>query len=399
MTALRHIEFLKNLEQLRFTGQLVQTDAAGQRWNFYFCQGRLLYATGGPHPVRRWRRNLLTFCPRIPTYRLAWQADLAKVDPTKHEFSWEYALLNLWVTQQRIKLEQAEKFIDAAITEVIFDVMQATEVTEKIQYSKTFSPLFQPIEVDTAVGKADLWQQRWHQAGLEGYSPNQAPIIKQPDQLRQLGSAQLYQTLIHLLDGQRTLRDVAVEMRRDVVEITSALQHFNQMGLVEFTSIADLPGLVFQREPPRASQIMVTPTSALIACVDDSSTVRNMMEQLLITSGYQFLGVEDPLRAIGILLARKPDLIFLDLIMPNVNGYEICEKLRKISCFRKTPIVILTGSDGYTNRLRSNFVGAPTFLVNHSTLRRCWGLFINTYNLLLIFLRCSCRNWVDGWMR
>lgn len=359
---MRHVDFLKNLEQLRFTGQLVQTDTAGQTWNLYLSQGRILYATGGMHPVRRWRRNLITFCPRIPTYRLAWQIDLAKVSPDKHEFSWEYALLNLWVAQQRITREQAEKLIDATVTEVMFDVMQAGQVTEKIQYSKAFSPLFQPIEVETAILKAYSLQQQWHKAGLDAYSPNLAPIIKQPDQLRQLGSAQLYQTLISLLDGQRTLRDVAVEMRRDVADIAAALLGCAQMGLVEFTTVADLPSLVFQRDPPAARLVTTAAPQALIACVDDSSTVRSMMERLLSTSGYQFLGVDDPLRAIGILLARKPDFIFLDLVMPNVNGYEICEKLRQISCFRKTPIVILTGSDGYANRLRSNFVGASDFL-------------------------------------
>ena len=47
------------------------------------------------------------------------------------------------------------------------------------------------------------------------------------------------------------------------------------------------------------------------------------MEQLLTSVGYRFLEIEDDLRAIGILLARKPDLIFLDLVMPNTNGYEI----------------------------------------------------------------------------
>jgi two-component system, chemotaxis family, response regulator PixG len=362
VTALRHVDFLKNLEQLRFTGQLVQTDAAGQMWTFYLSQGRILYATGGTHPVRRWRRNLITFCPRIPTYRLAWQIDLAKVSPDRHEFSWEYALLDLWVTQQRITREQAEKLVNATVTEMLFDVMQAGNVTDKIQYSKAFSPLFRPIEVETAIVAAYSLQQQWHKAGLDAYSPNQAAIVKQPDQLRQVGSAQLYQTLISLLDGQRTLRDVAVEMRRDVVDIATALHGCAQLGLIEFTTVADLPTLVFQRDPPGARLATASTSQALIACVDDSFTVRNMMERLLRTSGYQFLGIDDPLRAIGILLARKPDFIFLDLVMPNVNGYEICEKLRQISCFRKTPIVILTGSDGYANRLRSNFVGASDFL-------------------------------------
>lgn len=86
------------------------------------------------------------------------------------------------------------------------------------------------------------------------------------------------------------------------------------------------------------------------------------MQSLLSAAGYQFLGVDDAMRAFGILLARKPDLIFLDLVMPNANGYEICAQLRKLACFRNTPIVILTGNDGIVDRVRAKLVGASDFL-------------------------------------
>jgi two-component system, chemotaxis family, response regulator PixG len=68
------------------------------------------------------------------------------------------------------------------------------------------------------------------------------------------------------------------------------------------------------------------------------------------------------MRAIAVLLARKPNLIFLDLVMPSTNGYEICSQLRKLSYFRDTPIVILTGHDGIVDRVRAKLVGASDFL-------------------------------------
>jgi len=86
------------------------------------------------------------------------------------------------------------------------------------------------------------------------------------------------------------------------------------------------------------------------------------LEKILTTAGYQFLAVQDSLRAIATLLTRKPDLIFLDLVMPNTNGYEICGQLRKVSSFRNTPIIILTGNDGIIDRVRAKMVGASDFL-------------------------------------
>ena len=86
------------------------------------------------------------------------------------------------------------------------------------------------------------------------------------------------------------------------------------------------------------------------------------MEKILTSQGYQYLALNDALRAIATLLARKPDLIFLDLIMPNANGYEICSQLRKLSFFRNTPIVILTGNDGIIDRVRAKMVGSTDFI-------------------------------------
>ncbi|NEQ50040.1 MAG: response regulator, partial [Leptolyngbya sp. SIO3F4] len=78
--------------------------------------------------------------------------------------------------------------------------------------------------------------------------------------------------------------------------------------------------------------------------------------------GYQTHCIQDSLRAIAVLLSKKPALIFLDLVMPDTNGYELCSQLRRISCFKETPVVILTGNDGMIDRVRARMVGASAFL-------------------------------------
>ena len=60
--------------------------------------------------------------------------------------------------------------------------------------------------------------------------------------------------------------------------------------------------------------------------------------------------------------AKKYDLVFLDVMMPNTHGYEICSQLRKAPSFRTTPIVILTGNDGIVDQVRARLVGASDFL-------------------------------------
>jgi two-component system, chemotaxis family, response regulator PixG len=61
-------------------------------------------------------------------------------------------------------------------------------------------------------------------------------------------------------------------------------------------------------------------------------------------------------------LEQKPDLIFLNLVMPITNGYELCSQIRRVSLFKETPIVILTGNDGIIDRFRVKMAGASDFI-------------------------------------
>jgi two-component system, chemotaxis family, response regulator PixG len=365
---LRQNQLLATLETVRFSGQLICTDSTGQQWIIYISQGSILYATGGAHPVRRWRRNVALYCPQMALHRVTWYFDLAKLPAAALILGWEYALLNLWRSRQEITAEQIAKIVHSNVIEALFEIAQAGNVTERIQQNGTLSAQLEAmlhsaaaITVEAAIAAAQLRWKSWQNAHLADYLPYKAPVIRQPKQLQSRNPA-LYQNLSSLLNGQHTLYDLAVQVKRNVIDITASLLPCMQLEWIELISISDFPVPMLRRDVPQLSLAPAASKQSLIACVDDSQTVRQMMEELLTSAGYQFVGIGDPLRAIGVLLNRKPDLIFLDLMMPNANGHEVCEQLRKLSCFRNTPIVILTGSDGYANRLRSNFVGASDFL-------------------------------------
>lgn len=346
------------LKQERFSGQLVLKSLREQSWAFYLFLGRILYATGGSHPVRRWRRNLIAHCPKIAFEQLKLENNISSERTTEFNISWEYQLLYSGVEQQLFTRETAAKMIGNIVAEVLFDVTQARQVTYQAEPENSSYPqlvLLDPVQVITEVQL--LWQT-WERAKIANWSPNLAPAIKQPEQLQQQVSASVYQNLTKLLDGQRTLRDLAVVMKRDVVEVTCSLLPYIQSGLVELIDIPDLPGPISPTETPPPPP----PAGPLVACVDDSPLVCQGMEKILTHAGYQFLAVQDSLRAIATVLTRKPDLIFLDLVMPNTNGYEICSQLRKVSTFRNTPIIILTGNDGIIDRVRAKMVGATDFL-------------------------------------
>jgi two-component system, chemotaxis family, response regulator PixG len=149
-------------------------------------------------------------------------------------------------------------------------------------------------------------------------------------------------------------------MQRPLPSLLRALLPWIENGMIELQEISDLPLPVSQLQ---ASSFRTCPSpKALIACIDDSPLIGHTLSHVLNPLGYEVLPIANPLRGITTLLDRKPDLIFLDLIMPNTNGYELCTFLRKTSVFEKTPIVILTDSDTIIDRVRAKMAGSSEFL-------------------------------------
>ena len=353
-------QFFNTLKRLQFNGQVVLKTPRGLECFFYLHLGWIMYATRGTHLVRRWRRNLAIHCPNILSDPQALQVELPSTEQGNFTTCWEEHLLSLWVAQQKVTREQAAIITQSVVSEVLFDVLRSRSIAYQIKPDKLLSTQLVLIDPEEVFAEVQPMSQLWKNANLIDYSPNTSPLIKQPEKLQKGVSPSVYQALSNLLNGQYTLYDLGIQMKRDIVQVTRPLLPYIQAGWVELINIPDFPIPVKVSVPKTPSRR--TEKEPLIACIDDSILICQTMEKLLTSVGYQFFSVTDDLRALATLLARKPDLIFLDLVMPNTNGYEICTQLRKLSMFRNTPIVILTGNDGIVDQVRARLVGATDFL-------------------------------------
>ena len=360
-TAAKQIELFESLKESRFSGQLVISDAQDRTWILYLYLGRIVYASGGIHPVRRWRRHVVAYCPERLSHVEEIQLALANIAQEESRISWEYQLLSVWIDQNKITRDQATKVIKATVVEVIFDITQAVQVSCESIRDNLLTTRLILIDAEQVIKQANKLYSAWQEAKVADRSPDMSPLIRQPEALRQRTSAQVYQNLTQLLDGKQTLRDLSVRMKRDVVTVTRSLLPYIQLGLVQLVEVGDIAPPV---STPVAQKLFKskTPRRITIACIDDSVQICQTMESIVKEAGYNFVSEMDGLRAIAVLLSRKPDLIFLDLVMPNTNGYEICSQLRKLSFFKTTPIVILTGNDGIVDRVRAKMVGSTDFL-------------------------------------
>lgn len=101
---------------------------------------------------------------------------------------------------------------------------------------------------------------------------------------------------------------------------------------------------------------------AKILCVDDDELVLLAIEELLHTEGYDVVTASGGAVALATLESQTVDLMIFDIIMPGMNGYELCEKVRVMERFAETPIIMLTARSGEEDRKRGMEAGATVYL-------------------------------------
>ena len=95
-----------------------------------------------------------------------------------------------------------------------------------------------------------------------------------------------------------------------------------------------------------------------IAVVDDAKTIRMMMSHTLKNMGCEVECAEDGYKALGMLRRFKPDLIFLDITMPELDGYQTCTLIRNAESTKDTPVIMLSSSDGIFDIAKGQARGA-----------------------------------------
>ncbi|MBF2097753.1 MAG: pentapeptide repeat-containing protein [Gloeomargaritaceae cyanobacterium C42_A2020_066] len=328
--------------------------AGQEQWQLYLFFGRLLYATGGRHRVRRWARYLKLYAPAYRPAELT-----AAVDSP-----WEYTLIAQGLAQGYVTLSQAKSIVQSSVQEVLFHVLTTEDAQTEWQPESPLTQQIVLIQIDRALEEARSLHSRWQEVLkpvrglLRQFSPDVALHLRHPESLSRQVSPQVQQVLTQILDGQHTLWDMAALTKQSLPTVTRFLLDLVQQSIVDLTDISDLPAPV--TPPPVATT--TAPVGPLVACLDDSPLILQTLERILRPAGYRTLALQDPMAQMALLLEHRPDLILLDWVMPNVNGYELCGLLRKTAAFKDTPIILLTANEGLINRTRARLAGATELL-------------------------------------
>ena len=104
-----------------------------------------------------------------------------------------------------------------------------------------------------------------------------------------------------------------------------------------------------------------------VMVIDDSNTIRRSAEIFLLQAGCQVILAEDGFSALAKIADHQPQVIFCDIVMPRLDGYQTCALIKKNPHFASTPVVMLSSKDGLFDRARGRMVGSDEYLTKPFT--------------------------------
>ncbi len=301
----------------RQTSGCLRVSDGSASWSIYLYQGRLTYASNSVDPFGRLDRHLRQLSQYVPSLvsavrvqvRLLFDrgsgADTAQVP--------DYQAICWLVEQQYLNLAQASTLIESIAKEVIGQFLQLQQgAYELIDREKLVEfPQLCQLELRPLV---EYCQHQLRQ---------RSPQVNAPSKL------------------QRTNRDLSAP--------PSGRQNLSA-------------------GPPAASTSSeVAKTNYTIACIDDSPTVLQAIKSFLDDTSFSVIMISNPVQALMQIVRSKPDLILLDVEMPNLDGYELCSLLRRHPMFKATPIIMVTGNTGFIDRAKAKLVRSSGYLTKPFT--------------------------------
>ncbi len=113
--------------------------------------------------------------------------------------------------------------------------------------------------------------------------------------------------------------------------------------------------------------MQVETTGTKVMVIDDSNTMRRSAELFLKSAGFQVILAEDGFDALAKIADQHPQIIFVDIMMPRLDGYQTCALIKRNERFKSTPVIMLSSKDGLFDRARGRMAGSDQYLTKPFT--------------------------------
>jgi twitching motility two-component system response regulator PilG len=336
----RVVEALKDIIQQELSGQLIIKDSldASLAWEAYFGNGKIHFATS---TLGQRERLIYLTKHHHPDFKLS-EFTVGQSDYQFICHQWQSGKLSLQEVRQLAFTSTQEAFVHIMAignAEMEFNLDANLDV---LILSASAQQIINPV-------KKLIWQ--WQKIRPHITSPLVRVYLSNIDSLyqllwQQLQSTKAIESYQAALTQNLCLYSTASQLNIDVQRLSEMLLPLIQNRSAQISSYG-------------SKQDEVRP---LIACIDDSQTIQNSVRLTLESQGYEVISFLKPAQAMTKLIRRHPMLILMDINMPEINGYELCQLLRRSPNFKHTPIIMVSSRDGLFDRLKSKMIGANDYI-------------------------------------
>ena len=320
-----------------------------QSWLVFWRNGRIVYAGTTDGQLNRLRGYL-------HRYELKGVLDTLDVPAIATFNSPEYGYLWALLENHVLTPHQGRMILTGMVHETLFDLLSLHQGSFVFKLASGLSPQLTTFEISSLVATLTTQIQAWKQFYPHIQSPHQCPVITE-NPLNGEGLDEVKMSrLLAWMDGKTSIRQISRYLNRNIVTVARGLYPYVRRGVIQLPPLPPPVQSLPTSEEWRAARV------PRIVCVDDGMTIRQTVEQILDEHGYEATSIGNPLRALSLLFQLKPDLILCDIAMPELEGYQLCAMLRQSTIFRQTPIVMLTGKDGFIDRVKARMAGATDYL-------------------------------------
>ncbi|MCJ8280938.1 MAG: response regulator [Rivularia sp. ALOHA_DT_140] len=326
-----------------------------QTWFVFFLKGQIVYSQQANSSVFRLRDYL-----RYYRINLQGEEIQPKTDADKSLCAPEYGYLWRLLEQDIINPTQARSIIQGLVHETLFDLLSLREGNFIFELDKPLTPQLTTLEIAPLVNKVFKQVQEWKLLYPHIQSPDQCPVLTDVERLRSSLASSTVEKLQHWADGKTSLRQLARFLNRDVLTLAKAIYPYVEQGLIHIVS-SDTASSLTQNNSRLLHSQENQPLKAIV-CIDDAYSICETVQSILQPQGYNAISFTNPLEALNRVFQLQPHLILCDIMMPDLDGYQLCAMLRHSSAFRLVPIIMLSAKNSYIDRARANMVGATDYL-------------------------------------
>jgi len=375
-------ELLQQLSTSGGTG-CFKVGVGDQKWFLYFDRGEIIYGTHTIEPGDRFERHLRQLSHSVPALDRELRAQVRQQweqanTPTP---IYEYESLRWLLTQKIITPAQFSQLVEGLILEVLESFLYLKRGHhELVPYIDV--PIVSRFDANRLIESCKGRIQQWLNLGHKIVSPFQRPyffssahVNLAPEQQQRLGS---------LLRGF-SFRHLAVLLNQNEITLVRSLLPLIDKGAVvvrepqhPFDLLPNFDLSLWQETTPTVVEesgdsgsgfftSQVANHTYRIICIDDSPTILNEMKRFLADDAFEVIALNDSVKALMEVMRLNPDLILLDVGMPNIDGYKFCKVIRNHERLKSVPVIMVTGNTGLIDRAKARLVGATDYMTKPFT--------------------------------